>query len=170
MQKKRFKIAAAAILVVLLVVLMVGCGPISVPKPTMSANATTVSVDGSSEISVNGNTITVSGETDLLDGALLHISVVSQDGMIVDYVTMTKNGDQVSHDFTITSEKYDDTVKAVTGFISCAPTLYGKQPEAIYASYGNKFENLEAADKGDIVWNKDGIVVLFASESVDLVK
>ncbi len=170
MQKKRFKIAVAAILLVSLTVLMAGCGgAASVPKPTMSENATPVSVDGSCEMSLDGDTITVSGETSLMDGALLHISVVSQDGMIVDYVTMTKSGDQVSHEFTISSEKYDDTVKAVTGFITCAPSQYGEQPEAIYASYGKKFENLQAPE-GDIVWNGGGVVVLFASESVELTK
>lgn len=169
MQIKRLKITAAAILVVLLAVFMAGCGSVSTPKPTMSENATPVSVDGSCEIALNGDTLTVSGETNVMDGALLHLSVVSQDGMIVDYVTMTKNGDQMSHDFKVSSEKYDETVKAVTGFITCAPTLYGQQPEAVYASYGKKFENLQGPE-GNIVWNGDGVVVLFASQSVDIAK
>lgn len=167
MQKKRFKIAAAAILVVLLAAMMAGCGSVTIAKPQMSENATQVSVDGSCDISLNGDTFTVSGETNILDGALLHVSVVSQDGMIVDYVTMTKNGDQISHDFKITSEKYDDTVKIVTGFITCAPTLYGQQPDAIYAAYGKKFENLDGPE-GDIIWNGDGVVALFGSESIKL--
>lgn len=169
MQKKRFKIAAAAILVVLLAAMMAGCGSVTIAKPQMSENATQVSVDGSCEIALNGDTLTVSGQTSIMDGALLHVSVVSQDGMIVDYVTITKNGDQLSHDFKITSEKYDETVKTVTGFITCAPTLYGQQPEAIYAAYGKKFENLQASE-GDIVWNGDGVVAVFSSESVDLAK
>lgn len=169
MQIKRLKITAAAILVVLLAVFMVGCGSVSTPKPTMSENATPVAVDGSCEIALNGDTLTVSGEMNVMEGALLHMSIVSQDGMIVDYVTMPKNGDQISHDFTITSEKYDETVKQVTGFITCAPTLYGQQPEAVYAAYGKKFENLQGPE-GDIVWNGDGIVVLFASQSVDIAK
>jgi hypothetical protein len=135
----------------------------------MSEDATQVSVDGSCEIAVNGDKITVSGETNVMDGAMLHISVVSQDGMIVDYVKMTKSGDQISQDFMITSEKYDDTVKAVTGYITCAPTLYGQQPQAIYDAYGKKFENLDAPE-GEMVWNGDGVVVVFGSESVDLAK
>ncbi len=169
MQRKRFKIVAAAILVVLLAAMMAGCGSVTIAKPQMSEDATAVMVDGSCDIALNGDTLTVSGETSIMDGALLDISVVAQDGMIVDHVKMTKNGDQVSHDFKITSEKYDETVKAVTGFITCAPTLYGQQPEAIYAAYGKKFENLQAPE-GDIVWNGDGVVAVFSSESVDLAK
>jgi len=169
MQKKCFKITVAVVMA-LMTVLLAGCsGAVSIPKPTMSENATSVAVDGSCEISVSGDKITVSGETSIMDGALLHVSVVSQDGMIVDFVKITKNGDAVSHDFTVTSEKYDDTVKAVTGYISCAPTIYGQQPQAVYDAYGKKFENIEAPD-GSIVWNGDGVVVVFGSKSVDLAK
>lgn len=169
MQRKRFKIIAAAILVVLLAVLTAGCGSTTLTKPQMTASAMAVKVTGSCEIEVNGDTITVKGETDIMDGAIIHISVVSQDGMIVDSVSGPKQGDSISREFKITSEKYDDSVKVVAGFISCAPTLYGTQPDAVYTAYGKKFENLEAPE-GDIIWNSNGVVVVFGSDSVELSK
>lgn len=169
MQKTRFKIIVTAVMLILLVAISAGCGSVTISKPEMAENATAVSVDGSCQISVNGDKITVSGETNILDGALLHISVVSQDGMIVDYVTMTKNGDSFSHDFTITSDKYDDTIKVITGYITCAPTLYGQQPQAVYDAYGDDFENVEPPED-DLVWNRDGVVIVFGSESVELSK
>ncbi len=169
MQKKRFKIIIAVMMVLVFVGAAAGCAAPVVTKPQMTANATPVKVDGSCQIELNGDTLTVKGETNILDGAMLHISVVSQDGMIVDFVKMTKQGDSISQDFKITSEKYDDTVKSVTGYISCAPTLYGTQPDAIYSAYGQKFENVEAPE-GDIVWNSNGVVIVFGSDSVEINK
>jgi hypothetical protein len=118
---------------------------------------------------MNGDTNTVKGETTILNGAMLHISLVSQDGMIVDFVTMTKQSDSISQDFKITSDKYDDTVKTVTGYIACAPSLYGEQLPAIYSAYGKQFENVEAPE-GDLVWNSNGVVIVFGSESIELNK
>lgn len=169
MQKKRFKIIVAVVMALIFVGAAAGCSAPMVTKPQMTANATAVKVDGSCHVELNGDTLTVKGETNIMDGAMLHISIVSQDGMIVDFVKMTKQGDSISQDFKITSEKYDDTVKAVTGYISCAPSLYGTQPDAVYNAYGKKFENVEAPE-GDIVWNSNGVVIVFGSESVELSK
>ncbi len=169
MQKKRFKIIAAVMMALVFTVAAAGCGAAVVTKPQMTANATAVKVEGTCQIEVNGDTITVKGETNIMDGAMLHISVVSQDGMIVDFVKMTKQGDSISQDFKITSDKYDDTVQAVTGYIACAPSLYGTQPDAVYNAYGKKFENVEAPE-GDLVWNSNGVVIVFGSDSADLNK
>ncbi len=169
MQKKRFKIIVAIMMALVFTALAAGCAAPVVTKPQMTANATAVKVDGSCQIEVNGDTVTVKGETNIMDGAMLHVSVLSQDGMIVDFVKMTKQGDAISHDFKITKEKYDDTVKSLTGYISCAPSLYGAQPPAVLAAYGEKFENVEAPE-GDLVWNSNGVVIVFGSDSVNLDK
>lgn len=169
MQKKRFKIIAAVMMALVVTVSAAGCAAPVVNKPQMTAGATAVKVTGSCTIEVNGDTITVKGETDIMDGAILNISVLSQDGMIVDKVNITKQGDSISQDFKITSEKYDDTVKTVTGYIACAPSLYGAQPKAVTTAYGSKFENVQGPD-GDIVWNSNGVVIVFGSDSVELKK
>lgn len=164
MQKKRFKIYGVAVMVLLAAALLAGCGAPALPRPTPSAGAAPVRVSGSCEITVGDGVITVSGETDIMDGALMHVSVVSQAGMIVDSVTFTKNGDTVSKDFSITPAKYDETVQKVAGYITCAPSLYGAQPQSVYDAYGKKFENIDSG----FVWNNDGVVVLFGSKIVDL--
>ncbi len=169
MQKKRFKIIAAIMMALVVTVCAAGCAAPVVNKPQMTAGATAVKVTGSCTTEVNGDTITVKGETDIMDGAVLNISVVSQDGMIVDKVNVTKQGDSISQEFKITSDKYDDTIKQVTGYIACAPSLYGAQPKEVIDAYGSKFENVQAPD-GDIVWNNNGVVIVFGSESVKLAK
>ncbi len=166
MQKKRLKILTAVVLVLLLALLAAGCGAASIPKPQPTQGAKTVTVTGNCDLEIEDNTIIVSGETDLIDGALLHVSVVSQDGMIVDSVKLTKSGDTVEQRFIITEEKYGDSVKTITGFIVCAPSLYGAQPQAVYDAYGKRFENIQ----GDFVWNDNGIIVLFASETVEFAR
>ena len=163
MIRKTISIAAAAVLTV---VLLAGCGSPTINRPQKTPGAVGVNVTGSCDIELGGGVITVSGQTDIMNGSLIHVSVVSQDGMIVDAVTFAKTEDAVKYEFAVTSEKYDDSVKKVTGFITCAPSLYGAQPEAVYAVYGKNFENIE----GDNIWNNDGIIVLFASETVDFTR
>ena len=169
MRNKSLKITAVALIVAILAMMMAGCGAPTISKPQMSEGAQSVKVEGSCDIAINGDVITVSGETNLMDGVVLDISIVSQDGMTVDNVRVTKNGDQVSQDFAITSEKFDETVKSVTGFIACAPSQYGQHAnqDTVFDKYGKKFENIEA-DKENLVWNAGGNVVLFASQSIDI--
>lgn len=163
MQILRFRKFAVVAMILLSVVLLSACGASAITRPVPTVGAAMVSVSGSCEIALEDGFITVSGETDIMDGALIHLSIVSQDGMIVDSVKFTKNGDAVSHRFTVTADKYDDSIMKVTGFITCAPSLYGAQPEGVYNVYGKDFENIE----GDFLWNNDGIIILFASEMVD---
>lgn len=163
MQKLGYRKFAVAALILLVAALLAGCGAPAINRPAPTVGANMVSVSGSCEIAMEDGYITVSGETDVMDGALVHLSVVSQDGMIVDSVKFTKSGDAVSHRFAITADKYDESIKMVTGFITCAPSLYGQQPEGVYNVYGKSFENIE----GEFLWNNDGIIVLFASEMVD---
>ncbi len=164
---KRFIKAAALFTALAVVLTAAGCGSVDLSKPKSSTEGAAVSVTGSCDIAVNGDKITVSGTTDILDGAILYISVLSQDGKTRDSVKITKAGGEISQEFAITAEKYDDSVKSVTGYITCAPSLYGNQPDNVYTAYGRKFENVTAPE-GDLVWNKDGVIIVFGSKSVDL--
>lgn len=110
--------------------------------------------------------ITVSGQTDLIDGVILHISVHDQAGNELDSVNIIKNGDKISQDFQITNNFYDDSVKYILGYITCAPNLYGDQSDSVIKNYGEEFEYIDTKD-GDSIWNNDGIMVLFGSEMVE---
>ena len=165
--RKNVKIVVLVLCLVTIGALFGGCGGASLPKPTPLPDVPTYAVTGRCEIALNGNVITVSGETDLMDGVFLNISLIAQNGMVVDSVTIIKSGDQVSEDFQI-SDKYDDVI-SVVGYITCAPTLYGNQPENVDAVYGDKFEYIEAT-KDNAVWNGDGVIVLFASDMINLPK
>jgi hypothetical protein len=169
MLKKYSKILAAVATVLLLVTMMAGCtGGGTLRKPEMKEGAVAVEVTGSCDIQINGDTITVSGETNLLPGSIIYISVEAQNGMTLDSAKITKGNDnKISQDFKITDEKYTDSVSSVTGHITCAPRLYGTQPTNIYETYGDKFENIKSEG---LLWNASGSFVIFASESVDLDK
>ncbi len=169
MLKRYVKIISAVMAVIIISALLAGCGSADLSKPKMKEGAVTVPVKGSCDISVENGKITVSGETDLLPGSILYVSVEAQNGMTLSYVKMTKgDANTVSHEFTI-NEKYDDSVKTVTGHISCAPTLYGKHAEIVYETYGDKFENIVTEDDS-LVWNSNGVIVVFASDAVALTK
>lgn len=170
MLKKYAKIFVAAMVVVLLVATLAGCsGGGTLKKPTMKEGAVAVPITGSCDLKIENGVITVSGETNLLPGSILYISVEAQNGMTLDSVKLTKgNEDTVSHDFTITDEKYDDSVVSVTGHISCAPRLYGTHAEIVYETYGEKFENIES--EGNLVWDSTGVIVVFGSDTVDFKK
>ncbi|MGI5850161.1 MAG: hypothetical protein ACOX8Q_08905 [Christensenellales bacterium] len=167
MRKFSVKISVVCLCLALSVAILAGCGSVSLSKPTPLADVPTYPVTGKCDIVVNGDTITVLGQTDLMNGVFLNISVVAQNGMTVDSVTITKNGDQVSQDFKIT-DKYEN-VDSIIGYITCAPTLYGNQPENVDKIYGDNFEYIEAT-KDNSVWNSDGVIVLFASDMTELPK
>jgi hypothetical protein len=168
MLKKYVKIIAIVMVAVMITMLIAGCGNADLSKPKMKEGAVEVPVKGSCDMVVEDGVITVSGETDLLAGSILYISVEAQNGMTLDYVKMTKgDANAVSHKFNM-NEKYDDSVKTITGHISCAPTLYGKHADIVYETYGDKFENIVSED--NLVWNSNGVIMVFASDTVELKK
>jgi uncharacterized protein YuzE len=106
---------------------------------------------------------------DVDPGAIINIAVVGQNGITIDSVNITQKSanEQVSADFNIAGKV--SGVEKVVGYITCAPSLYGKQTEAIYQKYGKKFEYM-TADDSNYIWGNDSIVVLFASDMVELPK
>ena len=169
MLKKYSKILAAVSAALLLMTILAGCsGGGTLKAPAMKEGATEVTVTGSCDLTVDGDTITVSGETNLMAGAIVCVSVESQSGMTLDSVKLPIGEDgKISQEFTKTADKYDEAVTSITGHIACVPRLYGTQPTAVYEKYGSKFENI-ALDGQNILWNSNGKMVVFASETVDL--
>ncbi len=169
MRKISFKIVALILCLAAAVTVFSGCGAVTLAKPTPLAGVPTYKITGSCEIAINGDVVTVSGKTDVDPETLINISVVGQNGMTIDSVTIAQNkaNDTVSADFNIAGKTND--VEKIVGYITCASTLYGKQTEPIYQKYGKKFEYLEA-DNSNLIWGNDGTVVTFASDMIDLAK
>jgi hypothetical protein len=167
MRKFSFKIMVLVLTLAAAAAVFSGCGTVQLEKPKALEGVPTFPVTGSCEIAIKGNVINVSGETDLMDGTFINISVVAQNGMTLDSATIVKSGNSISSDFALT-DKYEG-VKKIKGYITCAPTLYGKQPDNVYKNYGNTFEYIET-DKENYIWEKDGIIILFGSDMVDLLK
>lgn len=170
MRNTGFKIIMVCLFILTAAFAFAGCTAPQLAKPTPLTGVPTYKVTGECNISINGNIITVSGKTDLDPGVFLNISVVGQNGMTIDSVTVTQKNanEQISHDFTIDG-KYEG-VNKVVGYITCAPTLYGKQPperDGIYQKYGNKFEYIDV-DTKNYIWGNDGVIILFASDMADL--
>ena len=160
-----FKCVAVTV-AALIMVMMAGCGSAVLTRPQPLAGVQTYLVTGNCEIAVEDGQIIVSGETDILDGAQIHVSVVAQNGMVLDYTVFTKTDDVFSRSFVITDEKYEGT-EQVTGYITCAPSTYGAQPQNVIDAYGKQFEQVDVETK-DNIWNNNGVIIIFASETIDL--
>ena len=162
---KKVKIIAVLISVIILTTVLAACGSASIPKPTVSGEVTTVEITGSCELKVDGTKVTVSGETSFMTGTIIYISVVAQSGMELSSAKVSQSEDgKVEAVFEMTNEYKSEDTTSITGFITIAPTKYGKQTDSVYTEYGSKFELIS----NDTVWNKDGNVVTFASEPYDL--
>jgi len=167
MLKKCFKITAVAAVLVL-VMALAGCGGGAALKPpAMKEGAVPVTVTGSCELTIDGDTITVSGEMDVPPQSLLRVSVESQSGITLDSDVIIFEGKKISREFKITEDKYGEGVVSIIGHITFSPRQYGKQPEEVYEKYGTKFENIRP-DGINVLWNTNGNFVMFASEMVDL--
>lgn len=170
MLKKYSKIFVVVAAVMLITVMLAGCGGGGTLKmPEKKEGAVTVEVTGTCDIKLENGVITVSGDNDLLSGTILYVSVEAQNGMTLDSVKITKiNDGPISHDFVVSDQKYDDSVKTITGHITCAPRLYGTHAQIAYATYGNNFENISS--EGNLIWDNSGKIVVFASETIDFVR
>ncbi|MDD5017273.1 MAG: hypothetical protein PHO15_04135 [Eubacteriales bacterium] len=167
MQIRSIKIILLVLSLILVTAVFAGCGAAALARPETLVGDPTYNVTGNCDLEINDGVITVSGQTDLMDGALLCISVNAQSGTLLDFVTITKSGDEISQDFIMTDEIYDESVVSVMGFILCVPKTYGEQPEYIYNTYGDDFRFIHY--EGEI-WDRDGIIVRFASDLYPLEK
>lgn len=157
---RKVKLTAIALCIIIVAGVLAGCGSPTIPKPTPAPETTTPSVEvtGNCEMKVEGSTITVTGKTDFIDTTVITISVVAQSGMVIDTTDVTQYEDGVVEaTFQITDDKYDESVKAITGFLTVSPK---KQSDNVLGKYGKKFEHISS----DTIWNKDGNMVTFSSE------
>ena len=169
MLKKYSRIFLVVTVILITTVLLAGCGGGGTLKKAEMKEGAAAEVTGSCDIKLENGVITVSGETNLLNGSILYISVEAQNGMTLDSVKITKlNDDPISHDFVISEDKYNDSVKTITGHITFAPRLYGTHADIVYETYGTKFENITAGE--NLVWDTSGNIVVLASETIEFKK
>lgn len=159
--KKTFGII---IVVMMCVVLLSGCGGTpALNRPQPAEGAKTFAVEGGCEAVLNGNTLTVSGTTNLMDGTNGVITVLNSNGTRAAQEKFTKQGDSISHDFVV-GEEWGDVVY---GFIAFDTQNADKQPAEVTDVYGKKFENLTGSEE-NIIWNTKGIIAIFQSEAVTI--
>ena len=157
---------ALLVTMILLFVVMAfaGCGgTVEIKKPAPDEGATMFEVEGNCEAVLNGDILTVSGTTNLMDGTNGTISVLNSDGMVAEEVKFTKDGDQISHDFTVSNDWND----IVYGFITFDTQQADKQPDAVTEVYGKNFENLEGPAEC-VIWDLKGVIAVFQSEEITI--
>lgn len=158
---KRMKGLVLAVLLAVSITVLSACGSTALTKPTPSEGQQTVEVTGECQISRSGDTITVSGTTNLLDGSIVQVSLDSFNGDVLAAQKYTVSGESISVDFPVDAK----WTGAVYGHITCTPKKYGDQPQNVYEQYGSRFENMTGAD---VLWNVDGNAAVFQSEKIDL--
>ena len=162
MRKIRLKWLAGVLSAALIITVLAGCGGASaLLRPVPTPGAAEVSIDGSCTISQSGDVITVSGTIGVMNGTIIDISILAQNGMTIDHYSLAKTQDEVSWEFTVPADKLEGVVD-IKGYISCAPSYYGKQPTEVLTTYGKKFENINNTE--NVVWNNEGVALVFASD------
>ena len=158
MKRGFIKIICAAAAVLSLSLVLAGCGVSQITQPAPDEGVTPTKITGSCTLEkIDESTLRVRCTTDLMDGAIVGISIDSYNGEVLAEQTFTKKGDNFYADFTI-DPKWDEPIY---GNVVCSPNLYGGQPDAVKNAYGAKLQNIE----GDsVIWNLDGNVVVFQSE------
>lgn len=155
------KIGIVLSIIVLISVIFAGCSSASaeVAKPQPSEGAETFAPEGSCDAALNGGVLTVTGESNLMDGTNGIVSVLGFDGITLEEQKFTQQGGSVSFDFEVA----DDWPDTVYGYIAYSTQQGDKQPKEVTAVYGKKFENL---DGPNVIWDLKGVVAIFQSDAV----
>ncbi len=156
------KMLAVLFTAVFVITALAGCGGVSsLARPTPDPGASQYTVNGSCSISKTGDIITVSGTTDVMNGTIINVSVVAQDGTVIDSINVTQTGAEISQQFTVT-DKYDGIVD-MKGYLTITPSYYKKQPSNVTEVYGSQFQNI-VNDTDTAIWSSEGVMLVFASD------
>ena len=93
-------------------------------------------IEGEVKAEISGDKIIVSATTNIIDGAIIKLSIHTTNGAELASTTVTKNGDNLKAEFnaSVLGEE-----KSFYAFASCAPEQYGKQSDAMAQEYGKQF-------------------------------
>jgi len=139
--RKRVKLIFAVVLILAISLMFVGCSRSStVERQVAEENTAYVPVTGTCSVSVADDKVTVSAETDIIDSAIVALSVTDVQGNVLDELKIIKNGDNLSADFPIGADWGDE----IYGFLTMEVETNGKQPDGVLSVYGAKFGNIES--------------------------
>ncbi len=133
------KIVKPAVVVLTLISLFVltGCGgSTAIARPVTTAEL--IEPAGEITASVNGDEITVSLSTDIMDGASYAITVDESTGKNLYKQIYTKQGDDINVTLPISA---DWEGEVYVSFV-CSAFDSGTQTNEVKAAYGDQFENL----------------------------
>ena len=154
------KLVLLLVIIITAVTIFAGCGGAQeIKRPKPEEGKITVEVTGSCEAVLNGDTLTVSGQTNLMDGTNGIISVLNANGITLEQQKITKNGDNLTWDFKVTEE----WPEVVYGFITFDTQKSDGQPSEVKEAYGSKFQNLTGKDT---IWDQKGVIVIFKSDEI----
>ena len=126
--------------------ILVSCGqPIILPRPSQDEGVTPFEPTGKIDYTLENGVLTVSCETDIMDGAIITVTVDGTDGTNYETVTLTKSGN-IEQSFTV-SENWPDSIIAS---VICTSK---NQPDSVLEAYGKNFQNLSG---DNVLWNTDG--------------
>ena len=155
--------AVIAIFLILTIIITTGCAATSTARPQPDSADATVYVSGEVEYVLEGTTLTLHATTDLLDGAIVRLSIESSLGETLAYTDIEKSGDNLKAQFDVGNIE-DDYIYA---FATCAPELYGKQPKEVTEVYGRDFQNVDSKQDGVILWGNEGVYVVFTTGQIE---
>lgn len=159
--KKAFKITFILTFVLILAVAFSACGSRTITRPGMTGNA--VEVTGTCAISKTAGGVTVSAETNLVDGTKGRVSVGTPEGKVLAKQAVEIKDGKASYEFAIG----EDWGTEVVGFFVASPSQDGEQTEAVYGVYGSKFENMQGEY---VIWDSSSVMMAINSAEIDLSK
>lgn len=154
------KLIVLLVIVLATVTVFAGCNgaqEIKKPEPV----GATVEVTGSCKAELDGDTLVVTGETNLMDGTNGVISVLNSNGTRIEQQKVTKQGDNLKAEFKVAAD-WPDTVY---GYVMFDTQKSDGQPAEVTKVYGNKFQNLTGAN---VIWDQHGVIAIFQSEAVKI--
>ena len=138
------------------------CGAASITKPIPDESAEIVKIDASCTMTRVGDKLKVSVSTNLMDGAVMKVTIDSYNGDQLAAKYYTKAGDNFYVEFDI-DPKWSG---AVFGTMVCEPHMNGEHTTEIYDKYGKRFQNIAGEH---ILYNmSEGNYLAVQSEEVEL--
>lgn len=152
------KYISILILILVLSLTLAGCSSTSkVNKPQMEDGAVSIKITGSCYVEVDGNKVIVSSDADLMDSAIVVMSLTDKKAKILAEQQIVKFGDNLRAEFIIGEDWADEVI----GFLVMTPDKSGKQSDAITLKYGKKFENVVTENP---IFSDKEVMIVFQSE------
>lgn len=162
--KNTLKIIARIVLTVMVTAMFAACAGNSnvIAQPVPDEGAEMYEITGTCTVErIDDTTVKVHCTTNLMDGAVVAISLDSYTGENIAEKKYTKQSEGFYHEFTIDK----DIEGEIYASLVCMPSSHGKQPTEIKNAYGAQFQNIEGEC---VIWNPEGNCVVIMSEPFEL--